>query len=910
MKVQNPTRLLRPILAILLPLVAFILQWMFWPSIQPYVWFLFYPAVFFSSWIGGLPGGLAATVISAPLVMYFFMPPQFSFAVEYPKSFISTGIFVTMGILFGYTQERVKKANRETVEALAATRSANDQLETRVRERTAELAQTNELMRASEEHYRLLIESAADYAIYLLDASGYVVSWNTGAERLKGYRADEVIGQSFLRFFTLEDQQDGKPQQLLADAESRGHVEGEGWRVRKDGSRFWANAVITALRNEDGSLYGFAKITHDITERKRAEEALQESQQLFYKIFHSSPTAIVLSRLSDGRFVDANESFLKLTGYALDEVIGLTSTEAGITADPKAREARLAALKQDGQLPGFEVEVIRKSGEVRNGLASVGTVSFKGEQFALSNFLDITERKRAEETLRESEKRFRSLFENMLNGFAYCQMLFEQERPSDFIYLEVNKAFETLTGLKNVSGKKVSEVIPGIRESDPGLFEIYGRVALTGIPETFETYVEALRMWFSISVYSPEKEYFVAVFDVITERKQAEAALQKAHAELEFKVQERTAALSQANALLQTMMDHLPDQIYFKDAQSRFIRNSRSQADLMGLSDPAEVVGKTDFDFFPHAQRSYEEEQALMRSGQPLIDIEEYVVWPDGRSTWVSTTKAPWRDKEGQIIGTFGISRDITERKRAEQAIRQLNADLQEKAAQLEAANNELEAFSYSVSHDLRAPLRGIDGWSLALLEDYHDALDEQGRQYLDRVRSETQRMGQLIDDMLQLSRVTRAEMRQEPVNLSALAQALAARLQEAEPERPVAFVIQAGLSALGDASLLEAALSNLLSNAFKFTGKTPQARIEFGQTELQGEHAFFVRDNGAGFDMAYAQRLFGAFQRLHKASDFPGTGIGLATVQRVIHRHGGRVWAESTVNQGATFYFTLEEPV
>jgi light-regulated signal transduction histidine kinase (bacteriophytochrome) len=208
----------------------------------------------------------------------------------------------------------------------------------------------------------------------------------------------------------------------------------------------------------------------------------------------------------------------------------------------------------------------------------------------------------------------------------------------------------------------------------------------------------------------------------------------------------------------------------------------------------------------------------------------------------------------------------------------------------------------------LRAPLRGIDCWSLALLEDYHDALDEQGRQYLDRVRSETQRMGQLIDDMLQLSRVTRAEMRQEPVNLSALAQALAARLQEAEPGRQVAFNIQAGLSAQGDASLLEAVLSNLLGNAFKFTSQRAEARIEFGQTEIQGERAFFVRDNGAGFDIAYAQKLFGAFQRMHKASEFPGTGIGLATVQRVIHRHGGRVWAESTVNQGATFYFTLEE--
>jgi light-regulated signal transduction histidine kinase (bacteriophytochrome) len=257
---------------------------------------------------------------------------------------------------------------------------------------------------------------------------------------------------------------------------------------------------------------------------------------------------------------------------------------------------------------------------------------------------------------------------------------------------------------------------------------------------------------------------------------------------------------------------------------------------------------------------------------------------------------------------TLGI--EIAERKQAQERVTKLNKELERHAAQLSSANKELEAFSYSVSHDLRAPLRGIDGWSLALLEDYGDHFDKQGRQYLDRVRSETQRMGQLIDDMLQLSRLTRAEMRQEPVNLSGLAQTIAARLQETEPGRQVDFNIQAGLSARGDASLLEAVLSNLLGNAFKFTSQRAQARIEFGQTETHSQRVFFVRDNGAGFDMAYAEKLFGAFQRLHKASEFPGTGVGLAIVQRVIHRHGGRVWVEAVVNDGATFYFTLEEAV
>ena len=205
---------------------------------------------------------------------------------------------------------------------------------------------------------------------------------------------------------------------------------------------------------------------------------------------------------------------------------------------------------------------------------------------------------------------------------------------------------------------------------------------------------------------------------------------------------------------------------------------------------------------------------------------------------------------------------------------------------------------------------RGIDGWSLALYEDYHDQLDAQARQYLDFVRAEAQRMGQLIDDLLQLSRVTRTEMQSTRVDLSALAQTIAARLQSAQPGRQVELVIQPGLEATGDARLLEIVLTNLFSNAWKFTGPRPAARIEFGRIEFEDRPAFFVRDNGVGFDMAFAQKLFGAFQRMHKLSEFPGTGIGLATVQRIVYRHGGRVWAEAQVDRGATFYFTLEETI
>ena len=253
------------------------------------------------------------------------------------------------------------------------------------------------------------------------------------------------------------------------------------------------------------------------------------------------------------------------------------------------------------------------------------------------------------------------------------------------------------------------------------------------------------------------------------------------------------------------------------------------------------------------------------------------------------------------------LESEITERKRGEETLVRQAEELAQRTVALEVVNRELEAFSYSVSHDLRAPLRSVNGFSQALLEDYREKLDELGQDYLHRVRAASQRMSDLIDDLLQLSRVTRSEMSPEAVDLSWLARTIAAELQESEPERRVQFVVSESLVANGDTRLLRLALHNLLSNAWKFTAKHPRALIEFGVAWREGKLVYFVQDDGVGFDMAYADKLFKAFQRLHSPAEFEGTGIGLATVQRIIHRHGGRVWAEGAVEQGATFYFTLQ---
>ena len=314
---------------------------------------------------------------------------------------------------------------------------------------------------------------------------------------------------------------------------------------------------------------------------------------------------------------------------------------------------------------------------------------------------------------------------------------------------------------------------------------------------------------------------------------------------------------------------------------------------------PEEIIGRHFSVFYPpddvaNGKPAQELEQAA-REGR--MEDEGWRVRKDGTRFWANVVITAIREN-GRLVGFAKVTRDLSERKANEERLRRY-------AAELETANAELDAFSYSVSHDLRAPLRSIDGFSQILLEDYGTQLDAAGKNALERVRAATQRMGGLIDDLLKLSRVSRSEMRLETVDLSALAAAIARDLGRAG-ERKVEIDITPRLVVQGDPRLLRVALENLLGNAWKYTGKRSDARIEFSATDQKGERVFYIRDNGAGFDMRYADKLFGAFQRLHGEAEFEGTGIGLATVQRIIRRHHGRIWAEGKVGEGATFYFTV----
>jgi PAS domain S-box-containing protein len=367
-------------------------------------------------------------------------------------------------------------------------------------------------------------------------------------------------------------------------------------------------------------------------------------------------------------------------------------------------------------------------------------------------------------------------------------------------------------------------------------------------------------------------------------------------------------------ALLRAIVDHVAHPIFVKDRAFRFTFVNRALCELVAVS-REDLIGKTDYDFFPAEQADFfrKKDTEMFESGASIVIDEEPITDAKGEHHVLATTKVPLFHASTEPTHLVGIIHDITQLKQAEEGLRAANEALErevrDKSAalgRLEAVNAELEAFSYSVSHDLRAPLRSIDGFSQALLEDYGGRLEGDAADYLRRVRAAAVRMGSLIDDLLRLSRITRAELRTERVDLGEIARGVVAALRESAPERKVEVTIGEDLVAEGDPLLLRVALENLIGNAWKFTSKRTEAHIAVGADRVDGKKRFYIRDDGAGFDGKYASKLFNAFQRLHSSAEFEGTGVGLATVQRIVNRHGGRVWAEGESGKGATFWFTL----
>ena len=577
-----------------------------------------------------------------------------------------------------------------------------------------------------------------------------------------------------------------------------------------------------------------------------------------------------------------------LFGYTREEAVGRSSHELLQTHHPLGMAQIDALLERNGEWKGELTQTTKDGRKLTVDALWTLVVDADGNKTVLEAHRDITARKRAEA-------------ENLLLATAIeqaAETVVITDRNATIQY--VNPAFTRTTGYTHDEALGQNPRILKSGRHDAKFYEELWatltagklwRGEFTNRRKDGTLYMEEATIA-PVRNASGEVTNYIAIKYDITERKQAEKAIQESELHYRQLFEQSESALG----LYEMVFDAQGNPRDF-----RFLNVNPAFERITGLK-RSQIVGRTALEITPGLEEYWFKLFGRVATTREPAAFEQYTQ-PLARY-YAGTAYSP---RPNQVAVTFT---DVTERRRAEEAVRRLNVELEERVrsrtAALEAANREMEAFAHSVSHDLRAPLRGIDGWSLALLEDYGERLDAQGHKYLERVRSEAQRMGRLIDDLLHLSRVGRAEIVLSAVDLTSLAETIVARLKEAHPGRSIEFIIAPQLKGTGDTRLLEVALTNLLENAVKFTGPRNPARVEFGKTEYEGNPAFFVRDNGMGFDMAYAGMLFAPFQRLHKTSEFPGSGIGLATVQRVIHRHGGRVWAEGQVGAGATFYFTL----
>ncbi len=641
--------------------------------------------------------------------------------------------------------------------------------------------------------------------------------------------------------------------------------------TRKDGTRV---PVLAGSAMLGGTTRDCMSFVLDLTERKEAERGRREAERRSQRMVESA-TVGMWAVGADGRTTFMNARMAAILGRDVDEAVAMPTTEFFFAEDRPMMAERLAK-RRDGLAGPFEQRFRRPDGAV--GVLSIDSSPLYDAQGRYEGVLgiatDITERHRAEEAVRASEVRYRRIVEMANQGIWIVDLdgrtTFANAKLAQMLACSVDE----LTGVSpldflDAPGRALfGEHLESHRGGRSKQSEILFR-AKDGSERW--TIVDSSPV---LDASGRRTGSFAAVIDV-TERRIAEEAL-------------RVAA----------MVDASDDAIIGKTLEGIVTSWNTGAQRIFGYS-AEEMIGRSISRLIPPGRESEEPEILKQLASGHVQRFDTVRMRKDGQELDVSVTSSPVRDAAGILIGASKVVRDITERRRAEVAL----ARAKDAA---EAANRELEAFSYSVAHDLRAPLRGMNGFARVLLDTYSDKLDAEGQDWLHEILLNANKMADLIDGLLSLARVARGDLKAESADLSAIVRETAARLRSTEPARAADITVQDALRADVDLRLARALFGNLLENAWKFTSKVPSALIEFGATDKDGGRVFYVRDNGAGFEMAYATKLFAPFHRLHTIDEFAGTGIGLATVQRIVHRHGGRVWAEGVVDGGATFYFTL----
>ena len=768
-KKLNEKKGLRLALALLLPFAVCWLQWQFWSSIKPFVWFLFFPTVFFSSRIGGKAAGLVSTVICATLVVYCFMSPQFSFLDKNPNNIASVVVFIVMGALFSFTHDRLERANRQLVEAKESVRLAHERLQ---------------------------------------------------------------------------------------------------------------EAIIGSLQ---------------AAQLQTADE-LAKSEKRFRQLFKKAPVALCfVSR--EGVLTDFNEVFVRMFGYHHEDVPTVAQWSRLAYPDPAYRawaseawDAAVSCAAASGNdMPPIEYKVVCKDGSLRKVLISGVKI---GEDF-LSTFYDVTESRLAEDARRESEERQR-LF--ILHAPAALAMFDKEMR-----YLHVSRRWLRDYGLgeRDLTGLCHYRVFANI----PERWRQFHRRGLAGEvlrcdADSFEA-ADGSLLWVRWEI-RPWRDAEGAIGGIviftedITDLKRIEEALREQESML--KEAKHLAKLGNWSWDTVTGVHHWSEEIY-----QLYGRNPAL---------PPAAYPEVASYFTPESWARLSAAVELGLSQGVAYQCDAQLARAGGVPCWVVARGNAQHDERGQVVRLYGTVQDITERKLAEEEIRKFNTGLElrvaERTAELLAANLELDAFAYAVSHDLRAPLRAMNGFSQALVEDYGKELKGEALEYLGEITLASRHMGELIDGLLTLSRSTRGELDPEWLDLTLLAERVRAELCKAEPERQVAWQIEPGMTLRGNPRMIEVVMRNLLGNAWKYTAGAASPLIRVYSQHRPGASCFCIADNGAGFDMKHAARLFKPFQRLHRQDEFPGIGIGLATVLRILHHHGGEISAQAEPGRGASFFFSL----
>jgi len=749
----------------------------------------------------------------------------------------------------------------------------------------------------------LLIAEVKDYAIFVIDACGCVVTWNQGAENIKGYNSNEIIGKHISIFYTQDDVTANIPYRNLQQASIKGTYEDEGWRVRKDGSLFWANIVFTALYNNDGTIKGFAKITRDITQRKQNEEKLASLAILIENtseaVFSTTPALNILTW---------NKGAEKIYGYNAAEVLGQTTLA---TIKPQITEAFLTERNSIIAKTGFwngEITHQHKAGNFITVSASISGV--RNSQGDISSYAfivrDITSQKLAEEKI------------------SYLANIVEQTTDAIFSYdadtkiVSWNKAAEGVYGYtaSEAINQRVTDLIK-TELDETRRAEIRAQVFEKGrwAGEVIQKRKDGSAVNISVSltvIHGADGNIAeqICICRDITLKKKAEETERRLKQQLDKLLQNK----------LDSTLKELSDYKYALDKSS-----------IVAVTNQKGIIEYVNDNFCTISGYSREEllgnDHRMINSGYHdagfirglWVTIANGKVWKgelknkakNGTYYWVDTTIIPFLNDEKKPYQYVAIRADITERKAAENALNTLNTELEhrveQRTQQLAKANQELEAFSYSISHDLRAPLRSISGFAGIINDEYGHLLDKEGERLLQKITNNSVAMGRLIDGLLSFMRLTKIDAVSTYVDMHNVAKHCIEELQQSiNVPATTSITLQELAPCNGDSNMLRQVWLNLIGNAIKYSSKKPQPAIIISSYARDEKTVYVIKDNGAGFDMQYYSNLFNVFQRLHAASEFEGTGVGLAIIKLIVNKHGGEVWAESILGEGSTFYFNL----